>query len=59
MSQTNILLFGTGPMAYEYSKVLKAQGCKFLVVGRGQKSAEIFQKQTGVTPIIGGTAKYL
>ncbi|OGE30432.1 hypothetical protein A3C59_00400 [Candidatus Daviesbacteria bacterium RIFCSPHIGHO2_02_FULL_36_13] len=59
MDKTKVLLFGTGPMAYEYAKVLKAQGYKFIVVGRGQDSATNFRKKTGITPFIGGAVKFL
>lgn len=59
MKKTKILLFGTGPMAYEYARVLKYMDIDYLVIGRGQKSAKIFQQKTGVTPITGGAAKFL
>ena len=54
-----ILLIGTGPMAIEYSKVLQAMNKKFIVVGRGSKSAELFKKQTGIIPELGGLDLYL
>jgi predicted dehydrogenase len=54
-----ILLIGTGPMAIEYSKVLLAMNKKFIVVGRGSKSAELFKKQTGIIPELGGLDLYL
>lgn len=59
MKKTQVILFGTGQMAYEYSKVLKAQGHDFVVVGRGEASAKIFQEKTGIKPIIGGADKFL
>ena len=54
-----ILLIGTGPMAIEYTKVLKAMNKKFTVIGRGFKSAELFKNQTGITPELGGLDIYL
>ena len=54
-----ILLIGTGPMAIEYSRVLLAMNKKFIVVGRGSKSAELFKKQTGIIPELGGLDVYL
>lgn len=54
-----ILLVGTGNMAIEYAKVLKAQKKLFLVVGRGEKNASLFEKITGVTAIRGGMKKWL
>ena len=54
-----ILLIGTGPMAIEYSKVLQIMDKKFIVIGRGSKSAKIFEKKTGLTPELGGLDIYL
>ena len=54
-----ILLIGTGPMAIEYTKVLKAMNKEFSVIGRGSKSAELFKKQTGIIPELGGLDVYL
>ena len=54
-----ILLIGTGPMAIEYTKVLKAMNKEFSVIGRGFKSAKLFKKQTGITAETGGLDVYL
>lgn len=54
-----ILLIGTGPMAIEYSKVLQTMDKKFIVIGRGSKSAKIFEQQTGIIPELGGLDLYL
>lgn len=59
MNEPKIILFGTGYMGLEYAKVLKAQGHKFIAVGRGKKSANIFQKNSGIKPFTGGASKYL
>jgi predicted dehydrogenase len=54
-----ILLIGTGPMALEYSKVLQKMSIEFIVIGRGQASANSFEEKTGITPIVGGIDIYL
>lgn len=59
MKKSQVLLFGTGQMAYEYSKVLKDQGPDFIVVGRGEASAKNFQEKTDITPVPGGADKFL
>lgn len=59
MSKATILLFGTGSMAYEYAKVLKQMEKDFIVIGRGQQSAKIFQEKTSIKPFTGGAAKFL
>lgn len=59
MKKDNILLIGTGYMAWEFAKVLKAQGHNFLVIGRGQQSAAEFKKKMGISPITGGTERFL
>lgn len=46
-------------MAIEYTKVLISMNKEFIVVGRGSKSAELFKKQTGITPEEGGLDVYL
>ena len=57
--QKNILLIGTGNMALEYAKVLKDMRLKFIVVGRGEKSAQNFEEISGIKPISGGFEKYI
>ena len=54
-----ILLIGTGPMAIEYTKVLLAMNKEFVVVGRGSKSASLFEQKTGIIPELGGLDLYL
>jgi predicted dehydrogenase len=46
-------------MAIEYSKVLLAMNKKFIVVGRGSKSALLFEQKTGIIPELGGLDLYL
>lgn len=49
-----LLLIGTGPMAIEYVKVLKALNQPFTVIGRGSASGTEFTKQTKVQASTGG-----
>jgi len=54
-----ILLVGTGYMAKEYAKVLKAQKTDFNVVGRSQKSVDSFKTETGLAAVPGGIEEWL
>jgi len=54
-----IWLIGSGHMSVEYSKVLEAQKRPYVVVGRGQKSAEDFKGKTGKEVIQGGLESFL
>lgn len=53
-----ILLVGSGNMAKEYAQVLKFLKNDFLVVGRGEKSALTFEKDTGTIVVRGGLKKW-
>lgn len=57
--KNNIFLIGTGPMAAEYARVLKAQKQNFAVIGRGEISAKRFEVNTGIKPLTGGIERYL
>lgn len=59
MINKQIWLIGTGNMAIEYTKVLKALNVDFMVIGRGQKGCENFSKNTGIFPFQGGLLKFL
>jgi predicted dehydrogenase len=59
MSDSPILLVGSGLMAEAYAKVLTAQGRAFAVVGRGAESAAKFQAATGVPVATGGLEAWL
>lgn len=59
MMNKDIFLIGTGNMAVDYAKVLKAQNQVFTVVGRGDVSATLFEEITAVKPSTGGIEKYL
>ena len=50
----NIWLVGAGPMAEAHADVLKAQGRKFTVIGRGEKRAAAFEASKGVPVLRGG-----
>jgi predicted dehydrogenase len=54
-----IVLVGAGPMALQYQKVLAGMEVPYVVVGRGESSANNFKEQTGVDVITGGLSKYL
>jgi predicted dehydrogenase len=54
-----ILLVGVGYMGIEFAKVLKTLDMDFIAVGRGEKSAEEFEHQTGTKPFTGGLDKFL
>ena len=55
----SVLLVGAGPMAVAYMKVLNAQACTAVVIGRGAASAQQFTEQTGVAVKTGGLQAYL
>jgi predicted dehydrogenase len=54
-----VWLMGTGLMAREYARVLDAVGTPFKVVGRGQPSADAFEKDTGIRPLVGDLSRTL
>lgn len=54
-----VLLIGSGYMGIEFAKVLKVLDKEFITVGRGEKSAQEFEKEIGEKVFIGGLDKYL
>ena len=54
-----ILLVGAGYMAQNHAKVLSALGKEYIVVGRGEETAQKFEKETGHYVIRGGIKGYL
>lgn len=46
-------------MAIDYTRVLQAKEANFTVIGRGEESAAVFQKQTSVKPVTGGLEKFI
>jgi predicted dehydrogenase len=49
-----VLLVGCGTMAQAYARVLSELGVRFIAVGRGRDSADMFEREIGVAPITGG-----
>ncbi len=58
-TSNSILLVGAGYMGVEYAKALKKLKKKFVVIGRGEKSAKEFEKQIGQKVLTGGLDSYL
>jgi predicted dehydrogenase len=59
MTKKNVFLIGTGPMAVDYAKVLKTLNTNIIVIGRGEKSAFVFEAATGLKVVIGGFENYV
>jgi predicted dehydrogenase len=59
MKQKQIMIIGSGPMAIEYCKVLKAMDINPMVIGRSERSCQEFENQTGVKAIAGGIENFL
>ncbi|MGV8879145.1 MAG: hypothetical protein ACOH2A_08955 [Sphingobacteriaceae bacterium] len=59
MMKQKILLIGSGSMAIAYAKVFQNMDLKFTTIGRGKNSAESFENETGLKPILGGIDSYL
>jgi predicted dehydrogenase len=56
---SDVLLVGSGPMAVEYARVLRALGVTPLTVGRGEASLAQFQAETGLPAHAGGIDSWL
>lgn len=54
-----IWLIGTGLMGIEYAKVLNALHIEYTAIGRGDKSAVVFEEQTGHPVVRGGLKDFL
>lgn len=54
-----VWIIGAGGIAQEYAKVLTALGFDYLVIGRGEKSAEIFREKLNHDVITGGLRSFL
>jgi predicted dehydrogenase len=59
MKKTPIWLVGAGKIAQEYATVLNALQCNYTVVGRSARSCDIFEKNRGTKPIVGGVERAL
>ena len=57
--KNSVYLIGTGEMAIEYARIIKALDYEMVVVGRGVKSALNFHIKTGIKPHIGGLDLFL
>ncbi len=57
--QKQILLVGAGPMAIDYARVLKAMKIPMIVVGRGKRSADEFEKIMNIKVVTGGIKRWL
>lgn len=51
---TKIALIGAGPMAQAYGHALRELAGDCVVIGRGETSAELFEKTVGLPVLIGG-----
>lgn len=54
-----IWIIGAGEIAREYGRVLKSLNYDFIVIGRGEKSAQIYKKEIEKEVIIGGLKAFL
>ncbi|CAA6826958.1 MAG: Oxidoreductase [uncultured Sulfurovum sp.] len=54
-----IWLIGAGPMAQDYIKVIEALKTNFIVIGRGEETAQECEKATGCKVVIGGLDEFL
>lgn len=59
LKNKEVLLIGAGPMAINHTLVLQGMNLKFIVVGRGEQSAQSFQEKTRFNVITGGIDKWL
>lgn len=59
MNPKQMIIIGAGPMAVEYTKVLKAMHIQPLVIGRGEASCQEFEKQSGLQAIAGGIEHFI
>lgn len=55
----NIWIIGAGTIAKEYAKVLSALNKEYIVIGRGEESAEKFENETKHPVVRGGLASFL
>ncbi len=59
LNSKNVVLFGAGPMAIAYTKVLKQLNANFSVIGRSEEGTKKFQEQTGITATPNGVPGWL
>lgn len=53
-----VYIIGSGPMAVDYAKVLKAMNIEIKVIGRSEASCDKFKTETGVECVSGGFEKW-
>ena len=56
---TTTWLVGAGAIAVAHARVMSALGVDFTVIGRGEKTAELFANETGIPVETGGLTKAL
>lgn len=59
MTTHDLWLIGTGVMALDYSKVLKALDVNFITIGRGDGNAANYERVTGLPAKRGGLERFL
>jgi len=59
MSDQKIWIVGAGLMSIDYAKVLEDLSVDYLVIGRGEVSAQAFREETGAEVITGGLEEFL
>lgn len=59
MENKDIWIIGAGTIAKEYAKVLDSLKKEYLVIGRSEKKASEFEKETGHKVITGGLEEYI
>ncbi len=57
--ETKVLIVGSGLMAVEYARVLDKLGIDYVVVGRGENSADCFENKIGHPVVRGGIEGYI
>ncbi|WP_020536125.1 hypothetical protein [Lewinella cohaerens] len=59
INDQEVWIVGAGPMAVDHAKVLLHLGIKPQVIGRGEQSAQYFEKETKLSVIRGGIDTFL
>ena len=54
-----IWIIGAGTIAQEYAKILETLGREYIVIGRGEEKAKVFEKALNHEVIVGGLEQYL
>lgn len=59
IKERKVWLIGCGAIGIAYAKVLTALGADYIVVGRGEENAMVFERETGQGVIRGGLEAFL